>query len=212
MATDTDLAARIRRLEDREAIKELIARYGLVMDDRDMDGMPGLFTADVRILSRDGVMDARGRDAAIALFRGRFTVLGPSNHFTHDKIIRFGDDPDEATGIVLSHAEMQRKGEPMLAAIRYTDRYRREDGAWRFAERLFDFFYYVPTAEYLDALGPGLATRMRAYEEATGADIPERLASWRAYYGDAPGPAPGEGGAPGEGAAPGGGADAPGDS
>lgn len=194
MVTDTDLAARIRRLEDREAIKELIARYGLVMDDRDMDGMPGLFTEDVRILSRDGVMDARGREAAIALFRGRFTVLGPSNHFTHDKIIRFGDDPDEATGIVLSHAEMQRKGEPMLAAIRYTDRYRRENDAWRFAERLFDFFYYVPTAEYLDALGPGLATRMRAYEEATGADIPEKLASWRAYYGDAPG---GAGDAPG---------------
>jgi hypothetical protein len=28
---------------------------------------------------------------------------------------------------------------------------------------------------------------MRAYETATGADIPEKLATWRAYYGDAPG-------------------------
>jgi len=187
MTAEPSLETRLRRLEDRVAIEELIARYGLVMDDRDMDAMPGLFTGDVRILSRDGVMDARGRDAAIELFRGRFSVLGPSNHFTHDKIIRFGDDPDEATGTVLSHAEMQRKGEPMLAAIRYSDRYRRDAGAWRFAERLFDFFYYVPTAEYLDGLGPGLATRMRAYDEATGADIPEKLATWRAYYGDAPG-------------------------
>jgi ketosteroid isomerase-like protein len=187
MGAETSVEKRLRRLEDRFAIEELIARYGLVMDDRDMEAMPGLFTEDVRILSRDGVMDARGRDAAIALYRGRFAVLGPSNHFTHDRIIRFGDDPDEATGIVLSHAEMQRKGEPMLAAIRYADRYRREDGAWRFAERLFDFFYYVPTAQYLDALGPGLATRMRAYEEPADADIPEKLATWRAYYGDAPG-------------------------
>ncbi|MHA7816112.1 MAG: nuclear transport factor 2 family protein [Pseudohaliea sp.] len=194
MSATSSLEARLRRLEDRVAIEELIARYGLVMDDRDMDAMPGLFTEDVRILSRDGVMDARGREAAIELYRGRFTVLGPSNHFTHDRIICFGDDPDEATGTVLSHAEMQRKGEPMLAAIRYSDRYRREAGAWRFAERLFDFFYYVPTAEYLEALGPGLATRMRAYEEATGADIPEKLATWRAYYGGAPG---GEGDAPG---------------
>jgi ketosteroid isomerase-like protein len=187
MPAENSLEARLRRIEDRIAIEELVARYGLVMDDRDMDGMPGLFTEDARILSRDGVMDARGRDAVIELYRGRFAVLGPSYHFTHDRIIRFGDDPDEATGIVLSHAEMQRKGEPMLAAIRYSDRYRREHGAWRFAERLFDFFYYVPTAEYLEALGPGLATRMRAYEEATGADIPEKLATWRAYYGDAPG-------------------------
>jgi len=186
VAQDT-LEQRLQRLEDRVAIEELIARYGLVMDDRDMAAMPGLFTTDVHILSRDGVMDARGRDAAVALYQGRFAVLGPSYHFTHDRIITFGDDPDEATGMVLSHAEMQRKGEPMLAAIRYSDRYRREAGAWRFAERLFDFFYYVPTAEYLEALGPGLATRMRAYEDATGADIPEKLATWRAYYGDAPG-------------------------
>lgn len=187
MTSITALATRLQRLEDREAIKALIARYGLVMDDRDMQGMPGLFTEDVHILSRDGVMDARGRDAVIELYRGRFAVLGPSNHFTHDKIIDFGDDPDEATGIVLSHAEMQRKGQAMLAAIRYSDRYRREAGRWRFAERLFDFFYYVPTAQYLEALSSGAATRMRAYEEATGADIPEKLASWRAYYGDAPG-------------------------
>jgi len=177
------LEQRIQQLEDREAIKALIARYGLVMDDRDMARMPSLFTHDVRILSRDGVMDARGREAAVALYKGRFEVLGPSNHFTHDKIIEFGDDPNHATGLVLSHAEMQRRGQPMLAAIRYADSYRREEGEWRFAERIFDFFYYVPTAEYIDALGPGLATRMRAYDTPTSADIPEKLATWQTYYG-----------------------------
>lgn len=78
MTSTTALATRLQRLEDREAIKALIARYGLVMDDRDMQEMPGLFTEDVRILSRDGVMDARGRDAVIELYRGRFAVLGPS--------------------------------------------------------------------------------------------------------------------------------------
>lgn len=178
------LEQRLQRLEDRESIKELITRYGLVMDDRDMANMPGLFTADVRIRSLDGVMDARGRDEAVALYRGRFEVLGPSNHFTHDKIIRFDDaNPDRASGTVLSHAEMNRKGEPMLAAIRYEDRYAREDGAWRFAERVFAFFYYVPTAEYLHALGAGLDTRMRAYDQPMPADIPESLATWRDYYG-----------------------------
>jgi ketosteroid isomerase-like protein len=175
---------RLRRLEDREAIKELVARYGLVMDDRDMANMPALFTEDVHIRSLDGVMDARGRDAALELYRGRFAVLGPSNHFTHDKIIRFDDaDPDRARGTVLSHAEMNRKGQPMLAAIRYEDRYRREGGQWRIAERVFAFFYYVATAEYLDALGAGVERRMRAYEEPAPADIPEGLASWQTYYG-----------------------------
>jgi ketosteroid isomerase-like protein len=173
---------RLQRLEDREEIKALVARYGLVMDDRDLDGMPHLFTPDVRIRSLDGVMDARGRDNVVALFRGRFEVLGPSNHFTHDKIIEFGDDPDQATGTVLSHAEMNRKGQPMLAAIRYSDRYARHDGQWKFAERVFAFFYYVATEEYLDALGAGIAKRMRAYEEPMAADIPEGLQSWKDYY------------------------------
>ena len=71
----------------------------------------------------------------------------------------------------------------MLAAIRYADRYRRWRVRWRIAERVMSFFYYVPTAEYLDALGPGLSRRMRAYDEARPADWPESLASWQKFYG-----------------------------
>ena len=184
MASRT-LEQRLQELESRTAIAELIARYGLVMDNRDMAGMPGLFTNDVRIRSGDGVMDCRGREAAIELFRGRFKVLGPSNHFTHDRIITFdANDPAHATGIVLSHAEMNRLGQPMLTAIRYHDDYRMEDGTWRFAARELHMFYYVPTAQYLEAFSPaGLATRNRAYGTPTPADWPESLPSWREFYG-----------------------------
>ena len=183
----TDLAtleARIRRLEDREAIAELIARYCLVMDNRDMENMPDLFTPDVVIRSADGVMNTVGREAAVELFRGRFRVLGPSNHFTHDRIVTFDEsNPDRATGLVLAHAEMNRKNQPMLAAIRYEDVYLRHAGRWKFRSRTLAFMYYVPTAEYLDALGPGIGTRNRAYDSAVAADWPEQLPTWRSYYG-----------------------------
>ena len=180
---DLTLEQRIRRLEDRAEIGELVTRYGLVMDDRDVDAMPGLFTPDVHIRSADGVMDARGLDAAVAMFHGRFEVLGPSNHFTHDRIIEFDSaDHHRATGLVLSHAEMQRKGQPMLAAIRYQDVYQRLEGRWRFRERGLAFMYYVPTAEYLDAFGPGVDRRMRAYDRAVPADWPEKLPTWQRYY------------------------------
>ena len=183
MSPSAELKKRIRRLEDRVEIGELIARYGLVMDNRDMEGMPALFTRDVVFRSLDGVMNVQGVDAAVAMFRSRFEVLGPSNHFTHDRIIEFDDqDPDRASGIVLSHAEMNRLGTAMLTAIRYSDTYRREPGGWRFSERVLAFMYYVPTREYLDALGPGLALRNRAYATPQPADWPERLASWKAYY------------------------------
>lgn len=182
--TTLSLESRIRRLEDRTEIGELIARYGLVMDDRDMDGMPDLFTQGVAIRSGDGVMNVVGRDAAIAMFRERFKVLGPSNHFSHDRILTFSEqDPDAAQGIVLSHAEMNRKGMAMLAAIRYHDQYRRERGRWRFSERVLSLMYYVPTSQYLDALGAGLARRNRAYDEPQPADWPESLPTWKAYYG-----------------------------
>lgn len=181
----TDLAAleaRIRRIEDRTELAELIARYSLVMDNRDMEGMPALFTPDVVIRSQDGVMNSRGREAAIEMFRGRFTVLGQSNHFSHDKIFTFDDaKPDEARGLVLAHAEMNRKGMAMVAAIRYHDRYRRHEGAWRFAERELSFMYYVAAAEYVDALGPGVATRMRAYDVPRQADWPENLPTWQKH-------------------------------
>jgi ketosteroid isomerase-like protein len=180
----TDLEARIRRLEDRVEIGELIARYGLVMDDRDLAGMPDLFTPDATVRSADGVMNATSRDQVVEQFRGRFKVLGPSNHVTHDRIVTFDPtDPDRASGLVLSHAEMNRRGMAMVTAIRYQDEYRRHEGRWKFASRLLNFFYYVPAAEYVDALGKGLATRNRAYEEPRAADWPESLATWRQYYG-----------------------------
>jgi hypothetical protein len=176
--------ARLRRIEDREEIHTLLARYGLAMDNRDLAIFPQIFLPGVVIRSGDGVMNAQGLDTVTRLFEQRFAVLGPSNHFTHDRIIDFDDsDPDAASGLVLSHAEMQRKGVPMLAAMRYHDRYRRHQGRWKFAERLLTFFYYVPTAEYLDALGAGLGTRMRAYDVPGPADWPETLPTWQAYYG-----------------------------
>ena len=78
------LERRVRRLEDRIEIGELIARYGLVMDDRDIARMPTLFTPDVQVRSLDGVMNASGRDAVVEMFHRRIAAIGPSNHVTHD--------------------------------------------------------------------------------------------------------------------------------
>ena len=58
----------------------------------------------------------------------------------------------------------------MLVAMRYYDDYVREDGAWRIADRLLKFFYYLPVDEYTAALPA--RDRMRAYGEAQDADLP----------------------------------------
>lgn len=178
--SDTHLAARIRRLEDREAIRELIGAYGYTIDNRDIDGLAALFCADGVLQSADGVMNAEGRAAIIEMYKGRFAVLGPTFHFTHDQAITLDDaDPDRATGVIASHAEVTRNGETMLAAIRYHDTYRREDGRWRFAKRVLNFFYYTPVVQYVDCMKSEL--RQRAYGDQRPADWPETLATWRRY-------------------------------
>lgn len=179
-----DLEARMRRLEDRHEIDELIARYCVAMDERDIACLKEIFTPDILIKSADGMMNSAGISAVIPMWEKRFKMLGVSNHFTHDRIIRFDDgDPDTASGFVNSHAEVHRAGNAMLASVRYDDVYQRLEGRWRFKQRTLRFFYYVAAAEYLEALGKGHARRMRAYGDQRAADWPEVLPIWKAYYG-----------------------------
>jgi ketosteroid isomerase-like protein len=172
---------RLRRLEDRAQLRELVARYGIAIDDRDIEVIADLFTADGRFRSQDGVMDARGRAAVLEQFRGRFAALKATNHIAHDQILTFGEDPDSADGLVTSHAEVWRNGRALIAALRYRDTYRREEGRWRFADRLLSFLYYLPVDEYAEGLGSRL--RMRAYGDQRAADYPEGTPSWSLYHG-----------------------------
>lgn len=175
-----DLETRIRRLEDREAIRELVGRYGFVIDNRDVDGLTELFCEDAVLESEDGVMNSAGRAAIVQMFKGRFAVLGPTFHFTHDHAITLDEhDPDVGSGLIASHAEVTRNGATMLAAIRYHDEYRREGGRWRFARRKLSFFYYVPVGEYAEAMKGTL--RQRAYGDQRPADWPESLETWKRY-------------------------------
>ena len=180
--SDADLETRVRRLEDRVAIRDLVARYGFTVDDRDIQALARLFARHGRFRSQDGVLDARGRDAIIEQFHGRFAVLGPTNHVTHDHLVRFdADDPDRAFGRLNSHAEVVRHGRTLVTALRYADEYVRTVDGWQFADRLLSFLYYVPAVEYADALES--ETRMRVYEKPAAADWPEGLETWQAYYG-----------------------------
>ncbi len=176
-----DLTARLDRLESESAIRALAARYCFAIDNHDLDAVADLFTADARVYSRDGVMDANGREAVIRQYEQRFRVLGPSNHVSHDHWIRFGDDPDFAHGLLSAHAELWRNETMMITALRYDDVYRREAGTWRFHERALSFLYYAPLKDYPEILGR--PDRMRAYAQPAEADYPEKLPSWKDYRG-----------------------------
>ena len=176
------LEERIQQIEDREAIRELVATYCLVVDSRDMENIAECFCEDGGMTSRDGIMNAVGRAAVIKQFHQRFAVLGPSFHYTHDHAIWFDEQEpgDRAFGLVNSHAEVVRNGRPMIAAIRYEDEYRRASGRWRFRMRTLSFFYYLSPAEYSAVLPTPL--RNRAYQAPLPADFPEASEPYVEYY------------------------------
>jgi SnoaL-like domain len=166
-----DLEARIRRVEDRLDIQEMAVRYGLYVDDRDYDAIMGLFAPDGRLRTAAGVVKGEGAEAVRAYFEHHMPDLGPSNHFVNGHVIDFDEiDPDVATGIVGSHAEMARNGVPMITAMRYLDGYRRVDGVWKFQDRTQTYMYFVDVREYADVLGNRL--RIRSSSTPQPADWP----------------------------------------
>ncbi|MEO1240305.1 MAG: nuclear transport factor 2 family protein [Pseudomonadota bacterium] len=175
------LEERVRRLEACEDIRSLAARYTFAVDNRDLKAIAACFSEHARFRSKDGVLNAVGRDAIMAQFDARFLVLGPGAHYTHDHVVWFEkSNLSIARGLVSSHAELIRNGRPMITSLRYDDEYIVEDEKWVFSDRLLSFFYYLETGDYLKYLGD--KKRMRAYDEPWDADFPEALASWRKYH------------------------------
>ena len=171
---ERSLDERIRRLEDRAAIQELGILYGFVMDERDGDGIREIFCEDATLRSQDGVFKANGIEEIVETYLGRFAALGPTNHFSHGHVVILDDtDPDRATGLIASHAEVSRNGVAKQVALRYKDTYRRVDGRWRFADRLMSYMYYLPFTELSEGLGD--RNSVRAYGDHRPSDWPEVL-------------------------------------
>lgn len=145
-----DLVGRVGRIEDREAIRVLVGRYCLAMDNKDFDLVGKLFAESARFGWVDGSFITESCAAIVAMYRDRLAAAGPSFHYTHDQFVEWdATDRDKASGLVLCHAETSNGGKQYRVAIRYSDRYLRgRDGQWRFQERLLGFLYNAPVSEY----------------------------------------------------------------
>ena len=147
------LEARVRRLEDVEAIRYLKARYCDYCDNGyDPDGIAALYT-------EDGIWDGgrtfgrrEGREAIRRHFQGASGRISIARHQVMNPMIDLipspDGEPEEATGQWLlfqpcTDAGASGSGAMWLAAT-YHDRYRRVDGVWLFAETVIDVAFYTP--------------------------------------------------------------------
>lgn len=140
------------RLAARNDIDNLITRYCIGCEDRKIDELVSLFTADAKI-EMNGAPAFEGRDAVLKHFTNTLTKMGSTYHWSHDRLVNVDkDDHNLATRIVQGHCEMALGGETWSAALRYNDTYRRVDGEWNFARRFIEFIYFLPTARLSEAL------------------------------------------------------------
>jgi SnoaL-like domain len=134
------LEARIRRLEDIEAIKQLKARYCFLCDagladERNRDELISHFSRDARVDFGLGPASVfQGREG-LEIFFGRVVPGAVSfcMHMVHNAIIEV--DGDRATGQWYYEAPTtdSASGRAQWMAGTYLEEYVRESGEWKFA-------------------------------------------------------------------------------
>ena len=137
------LEQKVQELADREEIKELTARYCWHVQHSEGEAIARLFTDD-GVLEAPGNKPVRGMDSLLK-FYGAITPAESPVPFIHNHIIEI--DGDNAEGTCTIDARFTRKGESILGAGWYEDKYRRVNGKWRFAARKVSFHHSVPLKE-----------------------------------------------------------------
>jgi uncharacterized protein (TIGR02246 family) len=136
------LEERIKILEDRAAIQDLVAVYFRAADDDDYAVMAECFAREARF-EASGFEDAAGRDGIVAVLKAARAGMGQTVHTPHYVHIRF-DGADAADGLVCAHLELGLGAATHFGAVRYIDRYEREEGSWRIAVRAMKVVHMAP--------------------------------------------------------------------
>jgi hypothetical protein len=162
----TDLVSVVRRLQDRQELRDLTLRYCRAMDDSDWTALRALFADQAE------VPGGETGDETVARLRSVRSAYGRTVHTPHGQLVEFADD-DHATGLVPAHAELAIQGETVVCAMRYYDDYVRQDGGWRFARRQITFVYALPWPRLAGALTDDLPVHRPGTQAAPPGPFPQ---------------------------------------
>lgn len=171
MSHDLNLAARIDRLESRQAIADLPARYARAVDARDIDTWLSLFVEDVDCGRR-----GTGREALRTFIDPGVRTFYRSVHFICGHVVDF-EDADNATGTVYCRAEHEDGDRWVAMAIIYHDRYTRHDGRWYFVQRREKHWY---STDVLERPAPPFQQWERWAQRLP--DLPGDFETWRPFW------------------------------
>lgn len=141
-----DLTARMRAMEDREAIRELDARYCRYLDESQWHRLGECFTVDGVF---DGLSRIEGRTAVTEFFAG-LAAGGLTAMWHHVSNHEISVDGDRATGRSLLWQRCVVGGVAHVSAGRYRDHLVRTGDGWRIREKQVRFHYWGPVADGWD--------------------------------------------------------------
>ena len=126
-----ELAARITRLEDLEAIKQLKALYCEICDDdHNPDRIVEIFTED-GIWEGRGIGTARGRDEIRALFENFQRMMSFSQHMTMNPRIEVNGESATGTWYFFGPFTFRDGNQAKWQATRYHEEYLKVEGTWK---------------------------------------------------------------------------------
>jgi len=131
---DTQLEQRLQALEDREAIKEVVALYSLHILNNETSKIPDLFADDGVFRIESANLRVAGREALVAFF-GRMAP-GVTYPVVQSTAVVLDGDTARHIGVMDNPAHTgERTGYQGI----YHDTLRRVGGRWLFTERCFVF-------------------------------------------------------------------------
>lgn len=143
-----DLAKRVAKIEDRFAIQDVRHTYWLSIVERDVPTMLTCYAQDAHSEFGFGI-ELKGM-AEIKPFYEK--MLGDNPDLIvqvpqgTNGLIKFVDD-DNATGSWLINVAVVKKGQDKVLRnnVRYHEKYKRENGAWKISYQKVDFLFFEQT-------------------------------------------------------------------
>ena len=131
---------KLEEMQARMELKALVDNYATESDRNNQDYYVNVFTEDchVRVYFNNKLgMDLTNVQDLIKAYKG-FGAAKESFHMNGQQVVEFVDD-EHATGTcyALAHLVTEQDGADILAvhAVRYYDKYVKQNGQWRIAER-----------------------------------------------------------------------------
>jgi hypothetical protein len=158
---------RLRRLEDRIELQNLIIRYFIDCDDQDYEDLARLFADDAEYAGGTGPQEIT------EVLRASRSQMGPTIHTPDYMLIEF-TEADRASAVIGAHCELARGGTTVFGAARYVGQYVRGPNGWRIWRKERLWFHVGPW----DQVGTSLTADLRVRwpdEPPEAAELPRGL-------------------------------------